>query len=549
MILDFNELPDGHVLLADLAIVGAGAAGITLAREFARTGHRVVLLESGGLELEGPVQELYEGEVVGTTYPALEMARARYLRGSTNMWTGWCKPLDPVDFQPRPWLGLTGWPVTRDELQPFYVRAQEVVEAGSYEYDARLWGEAAARFDAFDLRHLELSFWQKSPPTRFGERYREDLRRAENVTVLLHGNVANVQADPSGAWVEELHLRGLEGKHARVQARSYVLACGGIENARLLLASNSVVPAGLGNDRDHVGRCFSDHPYWVVGRIFPTDAYALLDRYGRRTDDGRLTRLGWSMSRAAQERLGASNCIAVLGTEVDQDSGSHAASELWRDIRRGVVPDRLSERVLAVLGDIGEVAESVWRKKILGSYVNKPVSEVRLAVVLDQVPNPASRVTLSTQRDALGMPRVRLDWRLSAADERSMEVLALTVAAELARLDLGRVQLHEAVAPASGWARAGNLIGYDVAPDAPEMKISWHHIGTTRMAATPEDGVVDGDCRVHGVQNLFVAGSSVFPTAGNANPTLTIVALALRLADHLKTDGLPDVAGLPLRQG
>jgi choline dehydrogenase-like flavoprotein len=181
--------------------------------------------------------------------------------------------------------------------------------------------------------------------------------------------------------------------------------------------------------------------------------------------------------------------------------------------------------------------------------VNKPVSEVRLAVVLDQAPNPASRVTLSTERDAPGMPKVRLDWRLSEADERSMEALALTVAGELARLGLGRVQLHEAVTPASGWARAGNLTGYGVAPDAPEMKISWHHIGTTRMAATPEDGVVDGDCRVHGVQNLFVAGSSVFPTAGNANPTLTIVALALRLADHLKADGLPDVAGLPLRQG
>jgi choline dehydrogenase-like flavoprotein len=158
MILDLNELPDGHVLLADLAIVGAGAAGITLAREFAGTGHRVLLLESGGLELEGPVQELYEGEVVGRTYPPLETARARYLGGSTNMWTGWCKPLDPIDFQPRPWLGLKGWPVTRDELQPFYLRAQEIVEAGSYEYDARLWGEAAARFDAFDPKHLELSF-------------------------------------------------------------------------------------------------------------------------------------------------------------------------------------------------------------------------------------------------------------------------------------------------------------------------------------------------------------------------------------------------------
>ena len=159
-------------------------------------------------------------------------------------------------------------------------------------------------------------------------------------------------------------------------------------------------------------------------------------------------------------------------------------------------------------------------------------------MVLDARPNPDSRVTLGPERDALGMPRLQLDWQLSADDERSMALLAQRVAGELTRLGHGRVRLHPALQdPTGGWARAGNLAGHGIASEAPEMEISWHHIGTTRMAASPRDGVVDGNCRVHGTANLYVAGSSVFPTAGNANPTLTIVALALRLGDHLKQSG------------
>ena len=210
--------------------------------------------------------------------------------------------------------------------------------------------------------------------------------------------------------------------------------------------------------------------------------------------------------------------------------------------RTASLPPDVADRVVTVLSDIGGITESVIRKALLHRMVNKPPERLTLQVDLDPKPNPDSRVTLAGERDALGMPRVQLDWQLTEDDERSMAVLARRVADELTRLGHGRVRLHPALQePGGGWARAGNLIGYDVAPDAPPMHISWHHMGTTRMAASPREGVVDADCRVHGTANLFVAGSSVFPTTGNANPTLTIVALALRLADHLKETSLaPD---------
>jgi choline dehydrogenase-like flavoprotein len=216
-----------------------------------------------------------------------------------------------------------------------------------------------------------------------------------------------------------------------------------------------------------------------------------------------------------------------------------AAGKLWRDLSQGRMPSELGERVVTVLGDIGGLTESAFRKLVQRRRVNRPPELLRLHAYLDPKPNPDSRVTLINDRDALGMPRIQLDWRLTAEDERSMALLVRRVADELTRLGHGRVRLHQALeVPDGGWARAGNLIGYDVAPDAPPMHVSWHHMGTTRMASDPRAGVVDANCRVHGTANLFVAGSSVFPTTGIANPTLTICAMALRLADHLKEIGL-----------
>jgi choline dehydrogenase-like flavoprotein len=227
-----------------------------------------------------------------------------------------------------------------------------------------------------------------------------------------------------------------------------------------------------------------------------------------------------------------------LGLQGYRDDGIAAAAKAWHDLRHGRIPDEIVDRTLAILGDIGGISESIWRKFWLHRRINRRPEQLKLLVVLDAKPNPDSRVRLGPERDALGMPRLQLDWRLSADDERSMASVVQRVAGELTRLGHGRVRLHAALQdPTGGWARAGNLAGHGIASEAPEMEISWHHIGTTRMAASPREGVVDGNCRVHGTANLYVAGSSVFPTAGTANPTLTIVALALRLGDHLKQTG------------
>ena len=542
MLTDLNTLENGQELQADLVIVGAGAAGISLALEFLHSHHRLLLVESGNLDADADTQSLDEGSVIGLTYPPLEAARARYFGGTTNMWTGWCKPLDPIDLRARPWLGMAGWPIAREELQPFYVRAQQVVEAGPYRYDLAQWVEAVGEVDDMSVARLEQTFWQKSPPTNFGRRYLEPLRKAANITVLLNANLTSIQTVGEQGVVESVELRTIAEKSVQARASCVVLACGGLENPRLLLGAVPGYPKGIGNEYDLVGRYFMEHPAWAVGTTLPTEPYTLVDRYYRHHAGGHLHRSGWRFVEPEQERLGVQNCSLALVIEGFEQGGVQAAGKLWRNLSHGKVTAEDGDRIVTVLGDLGSITESLFRKYMLRRRVNRPPERLALMATLDPKPDPDSRVTLTAERDALGMPRVQLDWRLTESDERSMAVLARRVADELTRLGHGRVRLHPALQePGGGWARAGNLIGYDMTLDAPPMHISWHHMGTTRMAASPREGVVDADCRVHGTANLFVAGSSVFPTSGNANPTLTIVALALRLADHLKETSLaPD---------
>ncbi|HEX8375077.1 MAG TPA: GMC oxidoreductase, partial [Geminicoccaceae bacterium] len=437
---------------------------------------------------------------------------------------------------PRPALGLPGWPVAAGGLAPYYARAMPHLEVGPNRFDGQPWRDLGEAFDAFDPARLALTFWERSPPTRFGERYRDELSTSPRIRVLLGANLTGVRLEPDGASVRHLDLASLGGRRTRLKARRYVLACGGIENARLLLASDDVVPEGVGNRHGLVGRHFMEHPQFEVAQVFPADTFAFLDRYYRRRDGGRFHRIGWQLPPAAQDASGCANHAAEILIEAGRGGAADRASALLGEVAGGRIPEDLDRRVLEVLADLGGVAQGAWRKYALGREVNKLPRALTLHVTLDPVPDPESRVTLGEERDALGMRRAVLDWRLSPADGRGVGILARAIAAELGRLELGRVRLHQALEDEEdgAWIRRPNLIGHGENPGAPPMHVSWHHMGTTRMAADPGRGVVDADCRVHGVADLYVAGSSVFPSTGNANPTLTIVALAVRLADHLK---------------
>ena len=279
MIIDFRDAEDGALIEADLCIIGAGAAGITLAREFAGSRVRLCLVESGGFDYEPAVQDLYAGENVGHDYDDLDVSRLRYFGGSTNHWNGFCAPLTPIDFRRRDWVPHSGWPITKSDLEPFYRHAQPICQLGPYAYGEQVWAELEVRPHDFDPAEVGLCFWQHSPPTRFGETYRAELERADNIRVLLYANAVNIETDQSASMVRQVELRTLDGKTGRVRAEAYVVACGGIENARLLLLSNQVEPAGLGNRHDLVGRFFMEHPHTEPGIVVTDDSERLGEIY------------------------------------------------------------------------------------------------------------------------------------------------------------------------------------------------------------------------------------------------------------------------------
>ncbi|MET0850804.1 MAG: GMC family oxidoreductase [Candidatus Rokuibacteriota bacterium] len=519
MLVDAHGVPDGSVMAADVCIVGGGAAGITIARELSHRSFRVALLESGGLTADEATQSLYGGETRGVPYFPLDAirTRARYFGGTTNEWAGECRPLDPMDFDHRAWVPHSGWPIGPADLLPFYGRAQELCQLGPFAYAIEDWLRHGIRPIAFPGERLRSLTLHQSPPTRFAEAYGDDIRGADNVTAYLNASVVELEAPAPSARIHRARVARLSSGGFHVEARLFVLAAGGIENARLLLMSRSAAPAGLGNAHDQVGRYFMEHLYLdrAASILAPKGGIDAFYTDSRLLGGYRVRGLvGLTAAVQQQERL--TNFCAIFDEETAQASARWGRELLGALARREPPP-------AGGLAHLRNVISSLAGAGLTRVRGDRRPRRRRLYVVknvMEQAPNPDSRVVLSEARDRLGCPRVVLDWRLSAIDRRTAHRAHVILREELARAGIGR--LRSAMGRADGpWPRG--------------LRGARHHMGTTRMSRDPRHGVVDADCRVHGTENLYVAGSSVFPTSGSANPTLTIVALALRLARRIES--------------
>jgi choline dehydrogenase-like flavoprotein len=525
---DARRLDDGTTIAVDLCIVGAGAAGIALACACAGRPFRVLLLESGGLSFAHRPQLLYIGDNVGTDNYAPSHSRFRMFGGSTTRWGGQCRPLDAIDFEPRAGIAHSGWPFDLAHLAPWYRRAHRVCRLGLESWQPADFASNETPALPIAGREIETVIYQFSHPSDFGQVHRAELEAAANVDILLQANLVEIEADADARNVTGLALATFNGRRLRVTARAYVLACGGIENARLLLASNRVAAAGLGNGHDLVGRFFMDHPYFLTGHLEPAQP-----RYDRSLHviEG-YEGVGWrqrahaafALSEEVRRAEQLNGCAGYLIRRPDYKTrpeyfspGGKSLIHLVDVMSHAAVPDRHFGRHLAQAlrgwRDIKITLARQLRERV------RPRPRLALRSVVEQTPRRDSRVMLGQRRDRFGLPRVRVDWRLNASDRRGLDRLRAALAAELERRGLGRL-VDDPAEDEAGWPCS--------------MSGGKHHMGTTRMHADPHQGVVDPDCRVHGLANLYVAGSSLFPTSGYANPTLTIVALALRLADHLK---------------
>jgi choline dehydrogenase-like flavoprotein len=546
MIAPFSSLAE-PLPSYDLCIIGGGAAGLTMAAAFAGGPLKVVVLEAGGFKPDKAGLDAYTGEVAdATAHPFLHHFRVRAIGGASRIWGGRCLPFDGIDFADRPWIPGPGWPIDLQTLTPYYIAAQAAAEAGPFDYDpaTALPGRPASLASGLDGPTIQTRLERFSRPTNFWIRYQDVLKAAANVQVALNAPVTGIRLSADGGAVDHIEVARADGARVAVRARRYVLAAGGLETPRLLLASNDVRPNGIGNDHDQLGRYYMSHLSATSGTIaFNGPPEKIAYNYEQDASGAYVRRRLW-ITEAAQREAEILNIAfrTHLPDPSDPTHGSAVLSAMYlvkdlvlyeysRKMRdtSGGWPARM-RHVGNILRDPLQLSDFglMWvRKRILANrklpsvVLGSPSNRFALEFHGEQAPNPDSRLTLSLDRDALGMPRLRADWRACALDLESVRRAYALLAGELERTGTGRLD-YDPEAVTRQTLKEGAYGG--------------HHIGAARMADDPRQGVVNRDCRVHGVGNLYLASSAMFPTSGQSNPTLTILALAFRLSDHLNME-------------
>ena len=547
MIVDETILSRGEVF--DVVVIGAGPAGLTLAQSLATKRLRVLIVEAGGAKDSRLAREDCRGTLAESEFfhPSLDTYRVRALGGTSRIWGGRCIPYDPIDFAERPWIAGPGWPIAYESVARYYPAAMDAAEAGRFDNDpaTALPEEAAELVPGLDGDAVHTTLERFSRPTNFWRRYGPELAASNRMHLLANTVVTAIRLRENGHSVDHVDVVGPSGKPHALRAGAFVLASGGLEVTRLLLASNDVQPSGISNESDQLGRNYMSHLCATasVARFTPSSGMVAGD-YSRDAD-GIYVRRRLCLTDVAQRTHALANTTfrTHLPDPGDPTHGDGILSAMFLAksfVQReyaaklgagAAVSGHLPRHVGNVLRNpvrLARFADQWARKRILSNRklpsvaLASPTHLYHLEFHAEQEPNATSRVSLSNLRDRWGVPRLNVDWRPTEADIDRVQRAHVLLAGALAQSGTGTLTFEKDVI-ASEIRRTGVVGG--------------HHIGTTRMAVNPRDGVVDTECRVHGTDNLYIASASVLPTSGQANPTLTVLALSLRLADHLAARG------------
>ncbi|MEM9938860.1 MAG: GMC family oxidoreductase [Pseudomonadota bacterium] len=577
-IQNLNALADGTQLETDLLIIGGGAAGLTIAREFFGSPWQVMVVESGDTEQTDEHELLNEVELDSQTVPETWKTRrseyhghqaekwsvdvqrfgvrCRGLGGSTAAWAGKSAPFSPHDFEKRDWLEYSGWPFSRDDLMPFIRRAETRLNLGEGSYGNDFWDHYPGRSQQpeYDPEKFSSFFWQFSRSrinpvnmTRMGPEFMRET--AENTRVLVNATARSITPKTEhGATAVTVALTGINAGDVSVTAKHVVVACGALENARLLLASKTVCPSGLGNERDQVGRYLMDHMNAPVVKFDDKYTKTICDRFGfiglqgpRRVD---MYMHGMELGSVVQAQEGLVNAGAYVVADRAEDDPWGALATLLRGQSKAPLKDMFSiikgaGMMFTGAGRLFLQSDRVpnWLKMpivntfvklmpnfVVEEYQNKGVPHKLVScgfdAIVEQEPLPENRVMLSETLNRFGEPLPLVKWE---PGERSLKTLMRTG-------ELIAEQFEQAGLPVpevADWIKNKSL------EDAPIIDTA-HTSGTTRMSVDPNTGVVDENCKIHSCEGVYIAGGSVLPTCGHANPTLMITSVAIRLADHLK---------------
>ncbi len=541
--------------LPHVAVVGSGPAGMVLALELAQQGCRVTLIESG-FEAHSPEAQSLSNAEPADSRTHIPMADAVHRRfgGTSHLWGGRCVPYDPIDFEPRPPVRAAGWPMEADALQPYWSRACAHADCGEagFDYDAAVDGVATGplvpRFVEGEVISSSLERWSADPV--LVRRLGALIHQQPSIDCMLGATVVKIVPGERKGTVAALELRRSDGSAEslpRIAVDAFVLACGGVETTRLLLLAQQAGDIAL-EGAEHLGRYYMGH---LSGKIASVQLRGdpAQTRYGFERSGGYYVRRRFTISDTALRAGKLLNIALWLDnpSPVDPAHGSGILSAAYFGLRTPVLRDKLAAPAIRriVLGAFSEPSMTrhirnllrspigtavfvarflhgryIAKPRLPGFFVHSPGNRYAIHYHAEQTPQADSRITLAAARDKLGLQRAHIDLRFHRNDAESVVAAHALLDAHLRQHDVGELAYHypenERVDVVLNHARDGV-----------------HQIGSTRMARSADEGVADAYGRIFGTDNLYACSSSLFPTSGQANPTLTIMAFAIRQAEHI----------------
>ena len=518
MLIDLDE-HKSCTFRAPVCIIGGGIAGLTLASTLAERGIESVLLEAGGSQSEVRSQQLYTVESCGIRHSGAQEGRFRTFGGSSTRWGGQLLPYTEDVLNPPPECGLPSWPITLNDLEPHYARIYSIFEVEGAEHSARLLEEfgMTSPVDLSSDMRLRFSAWAPFHRRNLAKTLGKNLTHSRHTTICLHANAREILLTSNGAATEAVLACNYSGEQFRFEAKFYVVASGSIESVRLLLASRRHQPNGVGNSHDQLGRYFHDHIGVNAGIVPVTGLPAIVKAFAPYLRNSTLHTPKIEATSNWRAHHGALSIMAHFPIEEPDDSGVAAVRSILRSLQHG----KLNWAALTQLPqNFGEIAHLAWSAKVDRRRAISKRAHVRLNLDCEQWPDSENRITLSEHKDALSMPIARLHWRPGERERCTLAAYSDTVNALFRHMNIDLPHWRpELKVPGEAWLK--------YASD------TFHMMGGSRMGINPTNSVVDRNLRVHGIDNLWIASCSVFPTGGSSNPTFTMMALTLRLADVL----------------
>ena len=460
---DYNNLNINY----DICIVGAGAAGITLANKLSDNELKVILCEAGSEDYTEISQKNYIGKIKGDPYFDLDIARLRYLGGSTNHWNGMCRPFEKIDFG-RNYLGEQFiWPIKYDEILKYQKEACEILE---------IKDDFLINYESNEI--VKKINFRNSPPVRFKDKYINKIKKSSNLTLFLNSNLIDLQGNDNR--ILKAIFKNYKNDQISINAKKFIFAMGGIENSRYLLWFAEKYKSKYFDAECPIGKYWMEHPHFSLGSAL-VNKKIVNDNF-------------FSINEKFQQELKILNC----GFRINEISHKETNEKL--------------KEIMCITPRLGISLASLFDKNL--------VCGARLFAAWEQEPNISNAVKLTRDISPIGIPLIELNWKKTNFDRKTIKQSVNLFNRWLLDKDLGRLQLFNWLIKDENYPEFDELAGY-------------HHMGGTRMSSSNKFGVVDGNCKVFGSKNLYIAGSSIFTTGGHNNPTLPIIQFSLRLADHL----------------